>query len=102
MAYKREHRRVPLTASATLVDRDNLLIHSRTVNLSIDGMAVSGLPRQLEQTDYRVELKTRDDHGSARFGATLIHQENGQAGFQITSIDGIALKHLFQIYYQNC
>ena len=101
MKYKRTHSRIPLSAQATLTGQDNQPIKARIVNLSVDGISVTGLPNLPEQSDYQVELRTDQADQIARFGVKLIHQDDSNAGFQITIADIISLKSIIHICYHH-
>ena len=100
MKNKRACSRVFLPGKVVLMDDKHLLINSRTVDFSIDGISLTGISQMLEGRDYQLQLVTDNGGQSTCFGARLIHQDDCRAGFHITTVDCVSLKRMFQIYYQ--
>ena len=99
MKYKRVYPRVFLPGKVVLMNDKHLLINSRTLDFSIDGISLTGIPQTLDGGDYQLELDTENGEQSTCFGAKLVHQDDCRAGFHITTVDCVSLKRLFQIYY---
>ena len=100
MKNKRVYSRVFLPGKVVLMDNEHLLISSRALDFSIDGICLTGLSQTLKQKDYQMKLITDNDDQGTCFGAKLIHQNDCRAGFHITTVDCVSLKRMYRIYYR--
>ena len=100
MSTNRLHTRIPLVAKAFIFFENEDAIQASTKNISLDGVAITGLPHKLRQSDCRIKIILNQKSYVASFSAKLVHQNDSFAGFHAVTLDNSSLENIVWMYYQ--
>ena len=96
MGYRRAHIRSPVAGRAVLSSRNDRSIHSKMVNISEGGLAITGWPITLNSKQYLVNVTTRSGMEISLMGS-IIHHNNRTTGLKTVAIDRKNLEAIHQL-----
>ncbi len=86
MGYRRVFIRVPLSGSATLINKEqDIRITVQTINISQGGLALSTIEDELPHGIYHIDIVT-EGNGTIELEAELLRQTGKLIGFQTKEI----------------
>ncbi len=101
MGYRRIYIRVPLSGSATLMNKEkDICLTVQTINISQGGLALSTIENELPNEVYHIDIVT-EGNGTISLEAELLRQTDELVGFktrEISTKDLDTILHMVEEY----
>jgi len=96
MKYQRLHIRVPASGDAILMEKGEVKVKARIINVSVGGMGITSPSQLIHKHEYQIQVVT-PSHGEILFSGVAVYQTKKSIGIKITSIEKDHLKTIYQI-----
>lgn len=96
MSHKRIHIRIPVIGDVQLENRKGMVVHARTIDISMGGLRIGNPSMPMEDIEYDVKITTVG-RGVISFKALPAHIQEDSAGFKIIDIDKKNAQAIYQI-----